>query len=108
MWKCPTCGVYNAREGKCSYGDPPPSSPPSSKLFRRWYWWLPALLVAAAVGYVGYRATHPPWKDTEAWQKYQEIHLGMTFAKVVDGRGDRGQHGWAIPGRLHWGSVMVW
>jgi hypothetical protein len=31
MWKCPTCGVYNAREGKCSYCNPAPSPPPSSK-----------------------------------------------------------------------------
>ena len=36
-------------------------------LVRRWYWWLPALLVAAGVGYVGYRATHPLWEGTEAW-----------------------------------------
>jgi hypothetical protein len=35
------------------------------QVIRRWYWWLPALLVAAGVGYVGYRVTHPRWADNE-------------------------------------------
>jgi hypothetical protein len=48
----------------------------------RWYWWLPALLVAAGVGYVGYRAMHPPWEGTEAWRKYREIRMGMTEAEA--------------------------
>jgi hypothetical protein len=45
---------------------------------RRWHYWLPALLVAAGMGYVAYRAMRPPWKDTEAWDKYEQIRVGMT------------------------------
>ena len=49
----------------------------------RWYWWLPALLVAAGVGYVAYRAMHPPWEGTEVWEKYEQIRLGMTFRDAL-------------------------
>jgi hypothetical protein len=50
------------------------------RFLRRWYWWLPALLLAAGLGYVGYRAMHPPWAGTEA--KYQQLRLGMTEDEV--------------------------
>jgi hypothetical protein len=52
------------------------------KLLRRWYWWLPALLVAGGLGYVGYRAMHPPWEGKEAWEKYRQLRLGMTEDEV--------------------------
>jgi hypothetical protein len=52
------------------------------RFLRRWYFWLPALLVASAVGYVGYRAAFPWWPHTEAWQKYERIRLGMTPDEV--------------------------
>jgi hypothetical protein len=51
-------------------------------VLRRWYCWLPALLVAAGLGYVGYRVMHPPWEGTEAWEKYQRLRLGMTEDEV--------------------------
>jgi hypothetical protein len=60
-----------------------------SKLVRRWYWWLPALLVAAVVGYVGYRAAHPPWADTQAWAKYRQVQLGMSEDQVKVTLGSR-------------------
>jgi hypothetical protein len=59
------------------------------KLLRRWYWWLPAVILAAAVGYVGHRAVHQPWTDTAAWQKYRQIRLGMTFREMATLVGDR-------------------
>jgi hypothetical protein len=52
------------------------------KLVRRSYWWLPAVLVAAGLGYVGYRVTHPPWKDTEACRKYRQIEEGMSYSRL--------------------------
>jgi hypothetical protein len=82
------------------------------KLVRRWYWWLPALILAAAVGSVGCRATHPPWADTEAWQKYQEIQVGMPAEQVEDvvfGRQepDRDKEGWQPEWQLGNDMVMV-
>jgi hypothetical protein len=56
---------------------------------RHWYWWLPAVLVAAGLGYVGYRMTHPPWEGTEAWEKYQQIRVGMTRQEVDAILGER-------------------
>jgi hypothetical protein len=55
----------------------------SRTTFRRWCWWLPALLLAAGLGYVGYRAMHPPWADTEAWQKYRQVRLSMSKDEVI-------------------------
>jgi hypothetical protein len=57
-------------------------------LVRRWYWWLPALLVAAGVGYVGYRLMHPPWEGAEAWEKYERVRLGMTFGEPKEALGE--------------------
>jgi hypothetical protein len=54
----------------------------------RWYCWLPALLVAAGLGYVGYRAALPWWTHTEAWQKFQRVRLGMTPDEVKAVLGD--------------------
>jgi hypothetical protein len=58
------------------------------KLVRRWHWWLPTLLVAAGLGYVGYRAMHPPWEETEAWEKYEQVYLGMPFDDALAVLGD--------------------
>jgi hypothetical protein len=59
------------------------------KAFRRWYWWLPAILLSGAGLYVAYRATHPPWADTEAWAKYQQLRLGMSPEEVDAILGER-------------------
>jgi hypothetical protein len=74
------------------------------KAFRRWYWWLPALILAAAAGYVGYRATYPPWAKREAWAKYQGVQLGMTFEEAEEVLGGEGYEGnWTYPlgGGMH-------
>ena len=56
------------------------------RFVRSWYWWLPALLVAAGVGYVGYRAMHPPWEGTEAWQKYRPVRFGLPLDEARSSR----------------------
>jgi hypothetical protein len=61
------------------------------KLVRRWYCWLPALLLGAAILYAGYRVTHPPWADTEAWRRYQAVKLGMTEDEVRSSLGTLGR-----------------
>jgi hypothetical protein len=73
------------------------------KAFRRWYWWLPALLLTGAGLYVAYRATHPPWVQTEAWAKDQRLQVGMTLEEAESILGDRHEDGgWGMTWRAAW------
>jgi hypothetical protein len=79
---------------------------------RRWRWWLPTLLLVVLVLRAAYRAVHPPWADTEAWRKYQQVRVGMreqeVYAILIDGVtrwetiGD--EDGRGVPMRIHWRS----
>jgi hypothetical protein len=76
------------------------------------YVWVLLLLAAAAAGYGVHRATRLTWQETEAWRKYEQIRLGMSWQNVETALGpcgatdgDRG--GWFASWRVGDDYVMV-
>jgi hypothetical protein len=73
----------------------------------RWYWWLPALILAAGVGYVSYRAMHPPWEGTAAWEKYHQLRVGMSLSEADAILGKRPGRADELAG-AEWGTELTW